>query len=48
VTREWEDALHRGDVPALEQLLDRGADIDAVDRYSQTSVMIARSRGMQL
>jgi uncharacterized protein len=45
VRREWEDALHRGDVDALEQLLDRGADINALDRHSRTSVMIAAHTG---
>jgi uncharacterized protein len=45
VTREWQDALGRGDAHALEQLLDRGADINALDRHSQTSVMIAAHQG---
>ena len=29
MTREWETALHRGDVHVLEQFLDSGTDIEA-------------------
>jgi len=45
VTREWEAALHRGEVQLLEQLLDSGTDINALDQHGQTSLMIAAHRG---
>jgi ankyrin repeat protein len=45
VTREWEAALHRGDLQLLEQLLDDGTDINALDRLGQTSLMIAAHHG---
>jgi ankyrin repeat protein len=45
MTREWESALDRGDVAALRRLLDDGADVNALDRYGQTSLMRAAHRG---
>jgi len=45
MTRDWEAALQRGDRPALARMLDEGADVDALDRYSQTSLMRAAHDG---
>ena len=42
---EWEDAIKRGDVRCVRDLLDRGADVDARDRYGQTALMIAAHAG---
>lgn len=41
----WEDAIKRGDVQAVLDLLGRGADIDARDRYGQTALMLAALAG---
>lgn len=41
----WEDAINRGDVPTVRELLDRGVDIDARDRYGQTALMLAAHAG---
>jgi ankyrin repeat protein len=46
MTREWESALHRGDVGALRRLLDEGAEVDGLDRHGQTSLMIAARDGL--
>jgi ankyrin repeat protein len=45
VTREWEEAVRRGAVDALQRLLDAGADIDARDSHGQTALMIAAVEG---
>jgi len=41
----WEDAIKRGDVDAVRELLHRGADVDARDRYGQTGLMLAAHAG---
>src|SRR5512134_4087896 len=41
----WEDALKRGNVEAIRELLHRGADVDARDRYGQTGLMLAAHAG---
>jgi ankyrin repeat protein len=41
----WEDAVHRGDVKDICDLLDRGADVDARDRYGQTALTLAAHAG---
>jgi hypothetical protein len=41
----WQDALARGDVAAVRDLLSRGASIDARDRYGQTGLMVAARAG---
>ena len=42
---DWTDARRRGDVETLERLLDRGADINALDPHGQTSLMLAARDG---
>jgi uncharacterized protein len=37
----WEDAIKLGDVPIVLDLLRRGTDVDARDRYGQTALMLA-------
>ena len=41
----WEDAIARGDVVAVRDLLGRGSDIDARDRHGQTGLMRAAHAG---
>ena len=41
----WEDAIKRGDVANVCDLLDRGVDVDARDRYGQTGLMLAAHAG---
>lgn len=41
----WEDAVKRGDVRAVLDLLGRGAEVDARDRYGQTALMLAAHAG---
>jgi ankyrin repeat protein len=41
----WEDAVRRGDVEIVRDLLARGADLNARDRYGQTGVMLAAHGG---
>ena len=41
----WEQAVARGDVGALRELLQSGADVDARDRYGQTGLMRAAHAG---
>ena len=41
----WEDAIKRGDVRIVRDLLGRGADVDARDRYGQTGLMLAAHAG---
>ena len=41
----WRDAVRRGNVGRLRELLDLGADINARDRYGQTGPMIAARAG---
>ena len=45
MTGDWESALQRGDVEVMRQLLDEGADVNALDRHGQTSLMIAARDG---
>lgn len=40
----WEDAAQQGTVATIRDLLQRGADIDARDRYGQTARMPATAR----
>jgi uncharacterized protein len=41
----WEDAIKRGDVQIVFDLLGRGTDVDARDRYGQTALMLAAHAG---
>lgn len=41
----WEQAAARGDASSLSAQLSRGADVDARDRFGQTSLMLAARRG---
>ena len=41
----WEDAVRRGDVRDICDLLDRGADVDARNRHGQTALMLAAHDG---
>jgi ankyrin repeat protein len=45
MTRAWERAATRGDLPAVLELLRAGADVDARDRHGQTALMLAAHRG---
>ena len=40
-----EDAIKRGDVQTVLDLLGRATDIDARDRYGQTALMLAAHAG---
>ncbi|MGH7881167.1 MAG: ankyrin repeat domain-containing protein, partial [Candidatus Binataceae bacterium] len=41
----WEDAIKRGDGQLVLELLERGANADARDRYGQTALMLAAHAG---
>lgn len=41
----WRDATNAGDLTAVCELLDAGADIDALDEHGQTALMNAAYRG---
>ena len=41
----WELAIKGGDVEVVRDLLDRGADVNARDRYGQTALMLAAHGG---
>ena len=41
----WEDAIKRGDVRIVLDLLGRGTDVNALDRYGQTALMLAAHAG---
>ncbi len=41
----WEDAIKRGDDQIVLELLGRGTDVDARDRYGQTALMLAAHAG---
>ena len=41
----WEDAIKRGDVQVVRDLLGQGTDVDARDRYGQTALMLAAHAG---
>jgi ankyrin repeat protein len=45
MTADWQRALEAGDVDALSALLAKGADVNARDRYGQTSLMVAVIHG---
>lgn len=41
----WEDAIKRGNLEIVLDLLARGIDVDARDRYGQTALMLAAHAG---
>ncbi|RPI19675.1 MAG: ankyrin repeat domain-containing protein [Acidobacteriales bacterium] len=41
----WEDAIKRGDVQYVRDMLDRGTDVDVRDRHGQTALMLAAHAG---
>lgn len=41
----WESAIRDGDTAAVHELLRRGADVNARDRYGQTGLMVAAHGG---
>jgi ankyrin repeat protein len=41
----WEDAIRRGDAADVHNLVQRGADVNARDRYGQTALMLAAHAG---
>jgi len=43
----WEDAIKRGDVRIVLDLLERGTDVNACDRYGQTALMLAAHAGQR-
>lgn len=43
--RAWEDAIRRGGVGWIQELLAAGADVNAKDRYGQTGIMLAAREG---
>ena len=42
---DWADAIGLCDAGAVRELLERGADVDARDRYGQTGLMLAAHAG---
>lgn len=47
VRSDWRQAIRDDDIDRLRALLDEGADVDALDRYGQTGLMIAAMRGCE-
>jgi ankyrin repeat protein len=45
MTREWERAARRGDASALRVELAGGADVDALDGFGQSALMLAALGG---
>jgi ankyrin repeat protein len=45
VTPEWESAVKRGDATGVAAQIAAGADVDALDRYGQSALMLAAHRG---
>ena len=41
----WEEAIKRGDVQRVRDLLERGTDVDARDGHGQTALMLAAHAG---
>lgn len=45
MTREWEQAARRGDAAALREQIAGGADVDALDKFGQSALMLAALGG---
>ena len=43
--RAWKEAIKRGDLGTVRRLLAAGADVNALDRYGQTALMLAAHAG---
>jgi ankyrin repeat protein len=41
----WEDAVKHGDVKTVLALIEQGRDVNALDRYGQTALMLAAHAG---
>ncbi len=42
---DWKQAVVRGNAEAVQALLTSGADVNALDRYGQTALMLAAHEG---
>ena len=45
MTREWEQAARQGDASALRAQIASGANVDALDRFGQSALMLAALGG---
>lgn len=45
MTDAWESAVRDGDLAALRRQVAGGADVNALDKYGQTGLMLAAQRG---
>jgi len=45
VTQEWEQAAKRGDASSLTSQIAAGVDVNALDRFGQSALMLASQRG---
>jgi uncharacterized protein len=45
MTKTWQRAVTQGDLAAVREMLQAGADVDARDRHGQTGLMLAAHRG---
>jgi ankyrin repeat protein len=43
--RAWQNAAEGGDADALRAMLEAGEDVDSLDRYGQTALMLAARSG---
>ncbi len=45
MTKEWEEAVHRGDLHKVTSLINAGVDINKKDQFAQTGLMLAARNG---
>ena len=45
MTRDWQEAAKRGDAATLRRLLGQGEDVDSLDRFGQTALMLSARNG---